>query len=357
MGNLIDYLEWRGDVLFSISQFNIIDAMILCEVAYFPLDGIVPFDFNEDISFDDMCKQVIKVEELSVHDDRDVDLATALIEAERFDKIRITGFVNDVNVEKEKQFSAVTFKLEDGKIFVAYRGTDKSLIGWKENMDIAYNEVVPAQKAAANYLNDALKFFKKKTIVGGHSKGGNLAVYSSAFCDEKLFKYIEQVYNFDGPGFNHVVIEDPGFEKVAPKITTIVPQSSLIGMLLEHKEKINVIESTGTNGFSQHAVFTWNVKRNDFVYMDGITAAGQYTNENISEWIQRMSFEEKEQFISALFKLLDTNKNVEEVFTAKNIIPLIKGYKDMSEEEKKNIWSAIGDLKDTVIDNIKERLI
>lgn len=356
MANILDYIEWRGDVPFSVSKFNIIDAMILCEVSYFPHENIVPFNLREWISLDDMCKGVIKKEELSIHDQKDIELAKALMKAERFDKIKMTGFINDVNVEKEKQFSAVTFRLGTGEIFVAFRGTDKNLIGWKENMDLAYNEVVPAQDMATKYLNDILKFFKKKTIVGGHSKGGNLAVYSSAFCNDKLFKYIEQVYNFDGPGFNDFVIQNPNFEKVKPKVKTIVPQSSIIGMLLEHKEDINVISSTESNGFTQHILYTWEVKRDDLIYLEGTTPVGKITNENISEWISRMSYEEKKQFISTLFKLVDADQSVGDIFTKKNIIPLLKGYMEMNDEEKNNIKNALGDLKDTVIENIKERI-
>lgn len=356
MANILDYIEWRGDIPFSTSQFNIVDAMILCEVAYFPLEGIVPFDLKESIGWDDMCQKVIVREELSIHDERDTLLAQALMESTRYDGIKVTGFINDVNVEKEKQFSAVTFQLNKKEIFVAFRGTDKNLIGWKENMDLAYNDEVPAQKVATKYLNDVLKFFKKKAIVAGHSKGGNLAVYSSAFCSEKLFKFVQQVYNFDGPGFNHVVVQNPNFERILPKVKTFVPQSSIIGMLLEHKEEKTIIQSSESNGFSQHALFTWEIKKNDLIYLDDFTETGKYTNENISGWIERMSFDEKEQFIDSIFKLLDKNKKVGEIFTAKNILPILKNYKDMSAEDKKNIKEAIGDLKDTVIENIRERI-
>lgn len=355
MPNIIDYLEWRGDVPFSASKFNIVDAMIFCELSYFSMEDIVPTDFAQSISLSDMCKKVLQ-KNLRMHDINDAELGKNIIISKRYENIKIGGFVNDVNVEEGKQFCAMIFHLEDKRIFVAFRGTDENLIGWKENMDLAYHDEVPAQELAKNYLNTAIRFFDTETIVAGHSKGGNLSVYSSAFCDEDLFDKISLVYNFDGPGFNSEVIKKPNFDKVKPKVKTIVPQSSIIGMLLEHKEKINVIRSSESNGFSQHPVFSWQIKRDDLEYLEGITPVGKYTNENVRDWIERMSFEEKEEFIDSLFKLLDKNKTVEDVFTVKNIIPLIKGYKDMSAVDKQKIKDVLGDLKNTVIDNIKEKI-
>ncbi len=355
MANIIDYIDWRGDVPFSVSKFNTIDAIIFCELSYFPMEDIVPADFSESISIRTMCEKVIK-KNLSMHDPLDIPLAKSILNSTRYDNVKLCGFINDVNVEQEHQFSAIVFVLDDGDVYVAFRGTDRNLIGWKENMDLAYHDEVPAQSFALGYLTTVLKFFQTNAIVGGHSKGGNLAVYASAFCDATLFDKIKQVYNFDGPGFNHVVIQNPAFDIVKDKVKTIVPHSSIIGMLLEHKEKINVIQSTENNGFAQHSLFTWEIKRNELEYLEGITPAGQYTNENVRDWISRMSFEEKEQFIDTVFKLVDKNKTVEDVFTMKNIIPLIKSYRDMDEADKQSIKLALGSLKDAVLDNIKEKI-
>ncbi len=354
MANIVDYINWRGDVPFSFSDFNIVDAMIFCELSYFPMEDIVPADFSEGVSLKEMCKAVIK-KNVPMHDPRDIPLAKSILNSCRYDNIKLCGFVNDVNVELESQFSALVFVLDNDELYIAFRGTDKNLIGWKENMDLAYNDEVPAQKLALSYLNTVLRFFKTNAIVGGHSKGGNLAVFSSAFCDEDLFDQIKLVYNFDGPGFNSVVIQNPVFDKVQSKVKTIVPQSSIIGMLLEHKEKINVIESYQSNGFSQHPLFTWEIKRDDLKYLEGITPIGQYTNENVREWIEGMSFEEKEQFIETVFKLLDKNKTVEDVFTVRNIIPLIRSFRNMDEDDKQSIRFAIRNLRSTVRENIRER--
>lgn len=357
MANFIDYLKWRGDITFDMVAFNVVDAMILCELSYYDYKGLVPSDFSaEKVLLKDICKPRVLDPLPNYCTEEDLVLLDLIKDCPRFSDIHVCGFVNNVNRKENIQFSAITYYLGKKQTFVAFRGTDDSLIGWKENMDLAYNEVVPAQKEALNYLKEAASSCHGQIFVGGHSKGGNLAVYASAFSGKRVNKRIEAVYNFDGPGFNEKVIQDERFLEIAKKTHTFVPQDSIIGLLLQHKEEYSVIHSTASNGASQHHLFTWEVTKDDFIREEKITKSGENYRENISEWINSMSYEEKQEFIEVVYGLVDDYKTTGELFTVKNIWGVIKEYRAMSDDDKHIVTGAIGDLKNTIVDNVKEKI-
>ena len=357
MANFIDYLNWRGDITFDMAPFNIVDAMILCELSYYDYDGLVPSDFSEaKVLLKDVCLPQV-IDPLPNYCTKEDPVLLDLVkESQRFSEIPVGGYVNKVDVDKNMQFSAITFFLSKRQTFIAFRGTDDSLVGWKENMDLAYNDVVPSQKEAVAYLKEASASCHGTLYVGGHSKGGNLAVYGTAFSGKLVNKRIEAVYNFDGPGFNDRVIQDGRFLDIAPRTHTFVPQDSIIGLLLKHKEHYSVIHSTASNGAAQHHLCTWEVTRDNFIREEKITKSGENYRENISEWIDSMTYEEKQDFIKVVYELVSEYKTTGELFTLKNIWGVIKEYRSMSDDNKHVVTGAIGDLKDTIIDNLKEKL-
>ena len=357
MANFIDYLNWRGDITFDQSAFNVVDALILCELAYYNFEGLVPSDFEEKpVLLKDVCVESVLDPLPNYCTEEDLILCSLIKDCPRFADIRTSGYVNIVNEAANMQFSAITFFLGKSLSFVAFRGTDDSLIGWKENMDLAYYDVVPAQKEAVSYLKEATKHCHGKILVGGHSKGGNLAVYGAAFSGKRINKRIESIYNFDGPGFNDHVIQDERFLEIAERTHTFVPQDSIVGLLLKHKENYAVIHSNASNGLSQHRLFTWQVTKNNLVREEKITKAGENYRENISEWIDSMTYEEKQRLIAVVYDLVDDYKTTGELFTLKNIWSVIRDYRAMSDDNKKVVTGAVGDLKDTVIENIKEKV-
>ena len=357
MANFIDYLNWRGDITFDQSAFNVVDAMILCELSYYNFEGLVPSDFEEKpVLLKDVCVESVLDPLPNYCTEEDLTLCSLIKDCPRFADIRSTGYVNIVNEDANIQFSAMTFYLQKGLSFIAFRGTDDSLIGWKENMDLAYNDVVPAQKEAVSYLKEASKHCRGRILVGGHSKGGNLAVYGAAFSGKRVNKRIETIYNFDGPGFNDHVIRDERFQEIAERTHTFVPQDSIVGLLLKHKEQYSVIHSVASNGLSQHRLFTWEVTKNNIIREEKLTKAGENYRENISEWIDSMSYEEKQQLIKVVYGLVDDYKTTGELFSAKNLWAIVKEYRTMSDENKKIVTGAVGDLKDTVLGNIREKM-
>lgn len=357
MFTITDYVRWRGDLSFSVTPFNTVDALILSELTYFNFDNYVPQDFvSEPVTVAKACEGDVLVPLPNYCTEEDLVMQELVRTSERFGNIRITGFRNVIDEEQNMQFCAMTFLVDKKITVVAFRGTDNSLVGWKENMDLAYHDEVPAQREAVKYLKEAAAAISGPLYVCGHSKGGNLAVYSSAFCTKKIKARIKQIYNFDGPGFNEVVIENEKLSDITDRVSTFVPQDSLIGLLLEHKEAYNVIHSKGSNGFTQHDLSTWCVTPFDIEREEKITKSGEANRENISEWIAGMTRQEKETFIKVLFDLVDEYKTTDELFSGKNLWKVLKEFRALPEEDRKAVTGAVGSLKDTIVENRKEKM-
>ena len=223
--DLIDYLEWRGDLPFSKSAFCDVDALILCQLSYLDFDGLLSADFSKKTSVKDLWAAFKSSPDFKKRCDlgalisqRTVRLLELCAASARFGKLFMSGYVSKIDLQNEEQFSAVAFfeKPRSANPFVAFRGTDDTIVGWKEDFNLAIEESVPAQRDALAYLEGAAKKTRGKILVGGHSKGGNLAVYSSAFVAPKVQRRLERVYNFDGPGFRREIIEDARLKKILP---------------------------------------------------------------------------------------------------------------------------------------------
>ena len=207
MANILEYLDWRGDLTLSERPFNEVDNLILAEICYLDFSGFVPAGFQTQ----QVTLQAAASAYFTAHPETNMgvlvpDQIPVLVEhaakTARFGDIRLLGYVNRIDEETQTQFSAVTMLLPDGSAYVAFRGTDDTIVGWKEDFNMAFTPEIPAQKYAAEYLRQvsaALPF--RPLLVGGHSKGGNLAVYASVFCGQEVQKRILAVYNNDGPGF------------------------------------------------------------------------------------------------------------------------------------------------------------
>lgn len=386
MSNYIDYLKWRGDVPFSAAPFCEVDAMILSELAYINMDGLVRDDFsfaavsknpkarrktadsteqesNELFSMShsnvptcaDIClKHTTTTEPKNSLEENLYNLADAVLTAPRIADIRIAGYISKTDTDQQMQFAAATFMVAPRQYFAAFRGTDNSLVGWKENMDLSYHEEVPSQKAAVSYLNEAVKNLSGKFMVGGHSKGGNLAVYATAFSYKKTSKKVTAVYNFDGPGFNDKVIAKDRFRDIEDRVFTYVPQNSLVGMLLKHNEPYTVIKSSKVSGINEHQMDSWAVGPRQIEREADLGSMGKILNENIQEWLDSMTYDEKEQFINVVYDLVDDYETVENLFSAKNLVAILKEYSSLSDENKQKVSGVLDSLSDTVRGNILE---
>jgi len=307
----MDYLAWRGDLDFTQVPFNPVDNLILSQFSYLPLDGIVPGpDDNTEISLSlaaEILGKKLQAEaaanEKAVMYKDDPALLAAMGSSVRFGNCRLCGYVNNIDTSREIQFSAVCIIISDNSCFIAYRGTDMTLVGWKEDFNMSFYETIPAQHEAAAYLETMAQKTSCPLRVGGHSKGGNLAIYAASKCCEDTQMRITDIYSNDAPGFHKTVITSEGFLRIRNRIRSFVPQASVVGMLLDHGNDYSVIKSVQF-GLMQHELYSWEVSHNDMIYVDKVTMGSRIVDKTLREWIDNLDITQREKFFEALYTIL-----------------------------------------------------
>lgn len=341
MTNIIDYLNWRGDLSLKMRPFNEVDAVILSRLSYIPFDNIVPKSFLTGVSIKsaagDLLRDPAAIEK--VYRNSDLLMLKKISESPRFSRLSLCGYINQWDEASEKQFSALTVKISEDTWFISYRGTDNTLVGWKEDFNMSFICPVPAQESSVAYIEAAARCLKGSIITGGHSKGGNLAAYSAAFCSSGLQSRIKKVYNFDGPGFDQKVLESQGYRAICDRISTFIPQSSVVGMLLEHEEKYTILKSVEKNGLMQHNVYSWVVSRDRFERLEDVTDSSKLLDHTLKDWVKNMTPAQREAFVDTAYALIsqtgahtirELNSNVAE--NTRIILASIKGLDDESRE-------------------------
>ena len=355
MANILDYLEWRGDLDFKKAKFNEIDSLILSRFSYFPLDGL--FKNDKKITIKEAYERFLEkgAKNCRILQAEDLQLFPAMAKSTRFGDLYITNFVNKIDKEEEKQFCAVTILLPNNVMYVSYRGTDNTLVGWKEDFKLSFDSDVPSQHDAVNYLEKVAKELKGKIMIGGHSKGGNLAVYAGIFCNDETKKRIVEVYNHDGPGMNSMVIKTNQYKKSVKKIHTYVPQSSVIGRLLYHEEQYTVIQSV-EKGIMQHDLYSWQVLGQKFVTLNEVTNGSEFVDKTIKNWLENVEPEKREQVIDVVFDILNTTdaQTMKELRTNwfSSARTMMASYKNIDNGTKDMIWKAVGELLKSAKNNI-----
>ncbi len=345
--NLFDYLKWRGDISFKGSPFNKIDGMILSRFSYAPFELVFKNGENGFQRLSDVTEKMLARNDIEniVLDPEDVELFRLLGESGRFRDLMVGNFADRYDREDEVQFSAITIRFSEDTYGIAYRGTDNTLIGWKEDLNMGFILPVASQLYAKEYLEDIAKRTGASIVLMGHSKGGNLAVYAAAFCQEEVQGRIADVYNYDGPGFEESVLETEGYGRICERIHTFVPQSSVVGMLLGHKEEHQVVHSQEFRGLSQHNVYSWEVQGKEFLYEEDVTKKSRYLDNTMKNWIAGMDKEKREMFVEALYSLVsDTRaKTLKEMKNdwVENSQLIIKSMKNMDEGTKQYIKDGI----------------
>ena len=315
MGTVYDYLTWRGDLSFRAVPFCEVDSLILSMFSYLDMQDIVPgLEEEGDISVWAASKAFLarypdpKKTKMGVLIPKDiVKMMRAMRSTKRFGTLKMSGFVNMIDPETELQFSAVTFQMSDGTAVVTYRGTDDTLVGWKEDMNMCFLPVVPAQVKALEYLNAVSQKCSGKIIVTGHSKGGNLAVYAAVHADAAIRERIISVYSNDGPGFGKNILDEPEYVEIRPRIVNLVPQSSVVGMLLEHDENFTVVKSRQKSGLLQHNGLSWEILGNSFVHLKDVTPDSRKLDRTVNQWIRDMTPEQREEFAEAVYQLFSVD--------------------------------------------------
>lgn len=310
MSTLFDYIQWRGDLRFKQSGFTVVDNLVLSTLAYAPYDGIVSGDVLKDgMPLSEAAERILKQDTstLRIRDERDLELLELCAASDRYSAIKLSGYVNRIDKKEEKQFSAISMDCPDIGWFVSFRGTDLTLVGWKEDFNMSFMSPVPSQVEAVEYLDQVASSFRGKLRVGGHSKGGNLAMYASAFCKKAVQKRILAVFNNDGPGFDASLIAMDEYQRIQDRVYSFIPQSSVIGMMLEHSEQFTVIESSQT-GLLQHDPYSWSIQGPDFVRLDRVTNTSVFVDQTLKDWVHNIDVEQREKFIDSLYEIISATE-------------------------------------------------
>lgn len=313
--------------------------MILSQLCYAHLDGVVPSSFDEEISIPDAYRRY-RPDEVDVNKriltfEQDNVLFRKLAESRRFRGTTLRGFVCSVESDEDMQFSALTYRLGDGSGFLAFRGTDGTVVGWKEDFNLSFMEQTAGQERAVEYLNTAFESDAQPIRIGGHSKGGNFAIFSSLYCNEAIRSRIVNIYSYDGPGFRDEVIESEVYKNMLPKIKCFIPQVSIVGMLLGSSSEPKIVKNSAI-GIKQHFAYNWELKRNRFILTDKLKKSGDVINKAISGMLDDFSYTEREIFTESLFEILQApdKETLKELNKLRSYPSIIKAISKLKPEQQ-----------------------
>ncbi len=351
MANIMDYLAWRGDIPQEYSPLNDADSLLFAALSYLPypeapmlirdLGLTVPAVDREQFSF--------------VHEIRALLSAAAM--TERFAGVRMQHPVAVTDQDRDMQFAAVTFDLPQGGHYVAFRGTDSSIVGWREDFNMAFESPIPAQEAAVRYLNESAALTQGPLILGGHSKGGNLAIYAAAHADPILQSRIQRIYSFDGPGLDDATVASEGYANIARRIRSFVPNQSVIGLLLAYHPEYTVVKSDGVS-LLQHDLFSWQVLGTGLVTVTELDVSSQLVDQTVHAWLSKIEPEKRRIFVDTIFDILEASgaSTVKELLrdVPANLPAVLKALSRVDFETAKMILTLFGQFVSIGANNIIE---
>ena len=360
---LMDYLEWRNDVSFRAAPFNEIDNVLLSYLAYADFGELLQEE-KRRVSIETCLKRFCKkhdlanVRESKLFIERAPLLLEDMVRGARFRGTKVVHFREVFDKEKVQQFAALVFLLPDGTRYVSFRGTDLSITGWKEDFLMSFTAETEGAKEAVSYLNGVAACVEGDLILGGHSKGGNFAMFAAVFAEDAVKERILKVYNNDGPGFREEIVRSVAYRELLPKITNIVPQTSIIGRLLSNEAAHTVVKSTAA-GIFQHDVTTWEVTKDKFVRAEP-DAFSDFVEKSLGTWLETMDDEARKSLVETVFSMIEMTEAETFVEFGENLFKntglIIKGFGKLPKEKRSELTAALGGLAEagraTVLDKI-----
>ena len=354
MSTIFDYLDHVTYDSIYDRPFKELDVLALTELTYLPFDRIVPQGdtTNIEVRLSDVTELVDRTTNFTVTNQH-LQLVDKLATSKRFRNVKLLNYVDEYDPDVQKQFAAMTYRLTMDVYLVVYRGTDDTLIGWKEDFHMTYMDHVPAQRRAASYLQHVMKEFPKgRFMVAGHSKGGNLAAYACSYLPDHLIERVNAIYCYDAPGLNKAIIETEGYQRIAHLVHRFVPQGSIVGMMLEVPEPAKIVKTRAFGGFAQHDAFTWMVEKDGFVTLDQTSPDSQQTVETLKQWVRETSADERKKFFDTFFGIfLDAGiTSINDLMNLKNfskIKEIFQNAQDLDPTEREMLERLAKQLLDT----------
>lgn len=356
MPNITDYLTWRGDIGMDVAPFNAVDALLLSTLSYLDF-----YDLRGDRGWTvEEAARLGLLEQTgnpNCYEQRK-EMFLALSRSARFRDCRMHHAVSVTDMKLEMQFHAMCVDLPDGALAVVFRGTDNTMVGWKEDFNMACLSPVPGQEAAMYYLEQAAKLDDRPLRLMGHSKGGNLAAYAASVTSGEIRERIESVWSFDGPGMSPEIFASEGYQLILPRLHSYVPRTSIIGMLMEYHRDYTVVQASAS-GINQHDPFTWQVKGAEFETLEEIDRTAQVTRETLQEWLAACPVEQRATFVDTLFRLADNTKatTMSELLGEKmrNVISMVGGSRDVDPETRRVFTRLMAQFVTLGVGNVIER--
>ena len=360
---LMDYLKWRNDVSLRAAPFNEIDNVVLSYLAYVDF-GELLHEPKRHVSIETCFKRFCEKHDLAeVRESKHfIERAPLLLEdmvcGARFRGTKVAHFREVFDKEKVQQFAALVFLLPDGTKYVSFRGTDSSITGWKEDFLMSFTAETEGAKEAVSYLNEVAACVEGKLILGGHSKGGNFAMYAAAFCEEAVKDRIVKVYNNDGPGFREEIVRTAAYRELLPKVTNVLPQTSIIGQLLSNEAEQHVVKSTAA-GIFQHDLTTWEVTKDKFVGAE-LDAFSDFVKVSLGTGLETLDDETRKSLVETVFSMIEVTEAETFLEFGENLFKntglIIKGLGKLPKEKRNELTAALGSLADagraTVLDKM-----
>jgi len=304
LGKILDYVRWRGDLTLDREPFNSLDAGLFAAFAYLPFDPSV-----KGHTLEAATKRLIQKKTLIHSDKLEAELVNL---SNRYKNMHFLDWSHLSQKKPPVQFTAMTIELDSETILVAYRGTDGSMVGLNEDVDMSYQPEIFGQSVAADYLDKMAQAYPdKKIYTVGHSKGGNFAAYALYAASPSLQDRVIKAYSFDGPGFMKEMYNQIEFQRVIPKMMTYVPEGLIFGMMLDHPERVIVVKSRMKHLMKQHNPLHWEVARNSFVMAPGLSNASRIIRSTFISWNTKIPREKREAFWLAFFTALESQKITE----------------------------------------------
>lgn len=355
MANMVDYLAWRGEFGLELTPWNEVDALLFATLSYLNFHGT---DNALGWTLAEAERLELLNEATDSYFEKRKKMFLAMAESRRFGDCRMHHYIAETDLEKEMQFSAVCYDLPDNTLVVAFRGTDSTVIGWREDLNMSLLKPVPAQEAAKTYLEHAAGMDDRPIRLTGHSKGGNLAAYAAACVSPEIQDRIREVYTFDGPGMSPDVFQSEGYRNIAPKIRSYVPQTSIVGMMMEYHRNYTVVHSDAA-GIQQHDPLTWQVYGPHFECVESIDETAKTISDTLHDWLKLSDQEERAMFLDVAFGMIESTRatTVSEIMGEKirNLRSLISSGRDLDPERKKEFNRLLGVFLSAGVGNVIER--
>ena len=356
MANIVDYLAWRGDISLEVSPWNELDGLLIAVLSYLNFHGVQD---HRGWTLEEAKRIDLLIEDGGASFEGRKKVFEAMADSARFSGCRMHHFIARTDEELSMQFSAECLDLPDGTMCVAFRGTDNTLVGWREDFNMAYQTQVPAQAAAAYYLTKAAKETEGKIRLVGHSKGGNLAVYAASRANKKVQDQIESIWSYDGPGMNMEMARSKGFQRIQPKIHSYIPQTSVIGLLMEYYDPYTVVHST-VKGLEQHDPLTWQVYGRHFEELPSIDRNAKVVCDTLHECLTNSTPEQRAAFVEALFRMADNTNatKMSDILNEKfrSFRKMYGGRKDLDPETRRAFTRLIAQAVSLGFGNVVERV-